>query len=83
MKITMRKIVAILVVPILITACGHKELTSPCSARDVPKSLGTPILAFAEQNTQRPSPSPFADMRLGDDRCGPLKPINPSGFGDG
>jgi len=89
MKITMRKTVAILVAPVLITACGHKELTATCSAQDVPKNLGTPILAFAEQDTTHLS-SPFADIKLelGEDRCGPLKHINsfitkPNGASDG
>jgi len=87
--ITMRKTVAILVVPILITACGHKELTAPCSLRESPKSLNRTMLAFAAQETTHLL-SPFADIKLelGEDRCGPLRPINsfitkPNGASDG
>jgi len=86
MKIAMRKTSVILIVPMLIAACGHKELTAPCSLRELHKPLHTVGLAFAAQDMQQSAP--FADMRLSDDHCGSLKPINsfitkPNGASDG
>jgi len=83
----MRKIVTIFAIPLLVSACGHKELTAPCSLQESPKSLNRTMLAFAEQEMKHLS-SPFADLRLNDDHCGPLKPINsfitkPNGASDG
>jgi len=65
-----------IVAPLIVTACGHKELIAPCSLRETHKPLHTVGLAFAAQDMQQSAP--FADMKLrhSDDRCGPLKPIN-------
>jgi len=86
MKLTWMIMIA---APLIVTACGHKELTAPCSLRESPRSLNHTMLAFAAQETTHLS-SPFADIKLelGEDRCGPLKPINsfitkPNGASDG
>ncbi|AQT48016.1 hypothetical protein [Bartonella choladocola] len=65
----MKRVIILLCLAIPLSACSHKELTAPCSSKDIPKQL-----AFSGNDDLLNLK--FPELQLGYSECGPMRSIN-------